>query len=533
MRTIKTITIASIAIILAGCAVDDGKRLNVEAFPIHDDGVLLASTSMVGSVTATKTTLTPSDCIEQLGVGVSVHMAKEDTNYLFDKAGEPCVAANIMFDGRSKAAQRAASLGVDINFVDPFAERLLPKEPDITDDIPLMLSNQALMMPDQVSGLHAPQSLSDFVESPDKMPADVASVADNLRDGSPEAINSRLSNTIKNWRSDENRERLLKETEQILADVRTVKRVATLEQMRIQQDQILELTALLRETERKAQLRKEQRESLQKAISKKTVLLETERTVTGLENNKLREHVEQLQARIKDFDRYNRKLKHNYDTRQAELQKKIANLSADLKESESRSKNTRQAAVLQAAQQIAESERLAYAAQIAQRQQLEMEAERLQMEAVRLASKATKLPNRIPDNVGPEGLDKVYASIVSGRIVDGDIERLASVVINGKATAHSLGEANVALEVKDMSLRDVFALIVANVENQAGSWRISWQLHPKNAHIAEEEWTVAVEATVSDIISYVGQKVFAAHKVKLSFKMFGKNRVVVITDDES
>src|SRR5690606_26366322 len=117
-----------------------------------------------------------------------------------------------------------------------------------------------------------------------------------------------LSSTIKNWRDNEDRERLIRETEQILADVRTVKRLATLEQMRRQQDQILELTALLREAERKAQLQKKQRDDLQAAISKKTNLLESERTITGLENNRLREQVEQLQARIDDFDRYNQKL---------------------------------------------------------------------------------------------------------------------------------------------------------------------------------------------------------------------------------
>ena len=533
MVTKKTAFLPVFALLLAGCTATANPERTPTAFTNLDEGgVVLASTSVVGKARATEITVSPSDCIADVGLGVSVDTATEKTDYLFDHNGKPCNVADIMFDGKYKSFTRGTPPGINIDFIDPYAEKLIPEVADFGDEVAIVPAG-ALANPDQVAGLPAPDTHAELAETADAMPAEIASAADALRDGKQEAINNQLSSTIKNWRANEDRERLIRDTEQILADVRTVKRLATLEQMRRQQDQILELTALLREAERKAQLQQKHRDDLQAAVSKKTALLENERTITGLENNRLREQVEQLQARIGDFDRYNQKLKKSYEQRQAELQNQIATLSADLKETENQAKTSRQAAVLQAAQQIAEAERLAYAAQIAQRQQLEMEAHRLQLEASKLAGKAQTLPNKIPENVGPSGLDKVYASLVSGNIKDADIERLARIVVNGEATAQSLGEAKIALNVEDMPLRDVFALIAADVEGEVGAWRVSWQLHPKLEHIAAEKWTVAAEATVDEFIGYVAKKVQDTHGVKLSFKMFGKNRVVIISDNKA
>ena len=523
---------------LAGCATDSSRTPSPLAVNL-DEGVLIANTGNVGPTNAKRVTDTPSDCEAGKGLGITVHSATQDDKYLFDRQGNPCPKADVMFDGSQKAFQRSAALGVDISFSDPFAEQMLPEDRGFDDDdIPeinlsgddIELPHTALANPDMVAGVPAPESHEELRQNPDDMPPEIAAMADELKDADP--LNENLQKTIKGWKASEDRERLLRETEDILADVRTVKRVANLEQIRQQQDRMLELTAMLREAERKAQLHKEQKERLQAAARKKTSLLENKTTVKNLENNKLRQQVETLQARIEDFDRYNKRLKDQYEQRQQALQKRIADLSADLKETETRSKAARQAAIMQAATQIAEAERLAFAAQVSQRQELEMEAERLQMQALKLSDKAQGLPDEVPDDLGPEGLDRVYSDMVSGRIRDADIERLANIVINGRATAESLGDATFALEAQDLPLKEIFALIVADVEDMAGSWRISWQLRPKNSHIPEEEWTVTAESTVNDFISYVARQVYKAHNVKLAFKMFGKNRVVVITETE-
>lgn len=528
---LATLLVAPVLVGMSGCATD-GNRAPAPLAESQDDGVLIANTGNVGPTNAKKVTDTPSDCEAGKGLGITVHSATDDSRFLFDRHGNPCPEAEVMFDGSQKAFTRAAPLGVDITFSDPFAEQLLPEEPTLdaleTPDISLELPHTSLANPDMVAGAPAPETHEELRESADDMPAEIAAMADDIKDADP--LNEDLQKTIKGWKANEDRERLLKETEKILADVRTVKRVATLEQIRAQQDQVLELTALLREAERKAQLHREQKERIEAAARKKANLLETQTTVTDLENNKLRQQVEGLQARIKDFDRYNKRLKEQYEQRQQALQKRISELSADLKETETRSKAARQAAVLQAAAQIAEAERMAFAAQVAQRQQLEMEAQRLQMEALKLSDKAQGLPNEVPEDLGPEGLDRVYSSMVSGRVRDADIERLANIVINGRATAESLGDATFALEAQDLPLKEIFALIVADVEDMAGSWRISWQLRPSNKHIMEEKWTVTAESTVNDFISYVARQVYKAHGVKLAFKMFGKNRVVVITE---
>ena len=516
---------------LLGCTHQEARPIPA-LVPNFDEGVLIANTQTVGTAHATNVSTTPSDCTQGLGLGVSAHSATEDARFLLDHDAESCPEAKILFDGRTKADRRAGSLGVNIEFNDAFAQNLTnPPIEDIAQNPPeinLSLHHSAFADADQIAGLPTPRTHLELQESADTLPPEVAAAADAQK----KALNQQFKNTIKDWRENEDRDRLIRESEKILSGARSAKRLATLQEIRTQQERVLELTALLREAERKAQLQQQQRQHFENLAHKKATLLETEKATVGLENNKLRTQVEALQAQIADFERYNNNLKKRYETRQSNLQEQISSLSADLKESQSRATAARQAAVLQAATQIAEAERLAFAAQVAQRQQLEMEAQRLQREALRISSKAQKLPNKIPEKLGPEGLDRVYNALSKGQLRDKDIERLAHVVINGKANATSLGDAQFVVNAENLPLKEIFALIIANVEEISGPWRLSWQLHPKNKHIAEEKWSVAAESSVNDFIAYVARQVYAAHKVKLAFKMFGKNRMVIITEKD-
>ena len=491
------------AVLLAGCQTLSVGQPAVVANPeAAASGVVIAQTSIVGRAGAVSTKNEPSDCTGA-GFGISVHTATDDDNYLFDAAGRPCQAANIIFDGKTPLDSRAADPGINIKMLDKFG-------PQISADAaaqaatPLVLSTPAndAAAPEQLAGIPVPDVAEQVSETADIMPGEIAAVADAQRHKGQQ-FGRKLTDTIKDWKDTSNRDRLLKETESLMADARTVKRIANLTQLREQQEKMAELTALLREAERQAQEQQQKNQQMQQTVEKNRALLDSTRVGSSIENEKLRQQVEQLQARIKDFDRYNQGLKSQYEQRQAALQKKIADLSADLKVSEARAQASRQAAVLQAAQQIADAQRLAYAAQVSQRQAMEMESKRLQMEASTLASKATKLPSKIPEKTGPAGVDKAYAAMLSGALDEADVQRLAQIVINGKATAEDLENVNITIQQENVPLKDIFAVVMADLEPTQGSWRISWQLRPDHAKIPDEKWTVAAESTFNDFVSLI------------------------------
>ena len=533
---------------LTGCASANQEQRNSPTSALTqniDEGVLIANTANVGPTNAEQITAAPSDCHGGQGVGVSLHSAIQDSKMIFDKHGRPCPPADVLYDGKFKVFQRAAPLGIDIKFSDPYAEQLLQTEPDIgaSATAPFKLDNLApsqsarksvpQVMPETAAGLPVPQPSQEHGQDAENMPPMISAIADQMKEQADAKKNKGkpdLYNTIHDFRENEERDALLKATESMLADVRSAKRKSSLSQIRKEREQVLELTAKLREAEREAQYYQQQKNKTQKEAQNTAAILESKTANAYANNNKLNQQVETLQARIREFDKYNQNLKEKYQQRQQQLQERIAHLSADLKETKSRSKATRQAAILQAATQIAEAEKIAFAAQISQRKELEMEAQRLQMQALQLSDKAQELPDKMPEDTGPDGLEKVYSSMVAGRIRDGDVSRLANIVINGRATADGLGDATFAVEMEDKPLKEIFERIMEDVKHIAGNWRIDWKLLPENSHIPDEKWVVTAESTVNDFISYVAKQVYKEHDVKLAFKMFGKKRVVVITE---
>jgi hypothetical protein len=363
------------------------------------------------------------------------------------------------------------------------------------------------------------------------MPGELAAFADQQRkmDGeTDQQFKDRLSATINRWKTEEQRQRLMKEAEQVLADARNVNRLTSFKTLRDQQQKIAMLTARLREAERVAQMQQQKRETMADQLAKTRSVMDTHRVLKDKEVRETRETLEQMMLRTQELERYGERLKREAEAKEKAYQEKIAKMSAELKTAEAQARAARHAAVLQAAQQIAEAERLAEAAKVAQRVAMEREAERLAREAEELSRQAQALPNDVkaPD----DSLKMAYADMVSGAIQDGDTARLARIINNSRPIGDRLNRAHLVIHENDKPLKDIFTKIFQDLEPRLGPWKVSWELTAPNAYIADEPWTVVAESSLNDFLIYVVDTVRDTHGVDLSFKVLERNNLLVITD---
>jgi len=518
---------------LSGCqhtGYGDSSRILLKQdtrLPHSSEGVVIAESKLVGQTGAINAELGTPDC-KGRGLGVRVETSTADDRYMLDKTDSPCEVSDTLFNGNMKVYQRAADPGISISFKDRFGQQVETKTGDPVLPTIDLLKKVDSMLPDAQSNV--PET-AEGGESADQMPPELADFADTQRqlEGETEQeFKDRLSATINRWKTDEQRQRLMREAEQALADARNVNRLTSFKTLREQQQRIAMLTARLREAERVAQIQQQKREVVSEQLAKSRSVMDTHRVLKDKEVRDAREGIEQLMLRTQELERYGERLKRDAEAKEKAYQEKIAKMSAELKIAEAQARTARHAAVLQAAQQIAEAERMAEAAQVAQRIAMEREAQRLAMEAEEISRQAQALPTQVkePD----DNLKTAYADMVSGAITEGDTAKLARIINNSKPIGDRLDRAQLVIHEKDKPLKDIVGRIFKDMENRIGPWDVSWELSSPNAYIAEEPWTVVAESSLNDFLIYVVDTVRETHGVDLSFKVLEKNNLLVITD---
>lgn len=492
--------------------------------PLGADGVVVAETQINGHVDAITSELGRPDCAGG-GMGVTVSSATGDNRMMFDKDGTPCEKADILFDGKRAKYQRAGDPSVNIKFVERFGSRVQTTSSVGDGGLPIVTGDMVGAAGGSAEGLAGLGAQPPgYGESADQMPADIAALADA-------AGKNNFADTIGKWKDAEDRAALMREAERLMADARNASRIANLEQLRDQQDRITRLTAHLRAAEREALAEQQRQENLANNLSQSRQMLDAERIQQERSQQSLREQVERLNAQIQDFERYGQTIKRQYDSQKEAYEKKIAELSAELKMSRAEAESARQAAVLQAAQQIAEAERLALAAQVSQRQAMEREAARLMQEADVLSGRARGLPAEADLTKENKMLNKSYADLVSGRLEGGQIDKIARVITRATTDVATLEAAQLTLHERDRPLKEIIGAILTDLEPQVGKWELQWELDAENLKIPDERWTVAAESTFNEFLRYVVEKVYDLHGVKLSFKVFDRTRLIVVTDN--
>jgi hypothetical protein len=493
-----------------------------------------------GGIVVTRGDILPGEAAGSLlpdcqgdGTVVRVETATGVEEQVLDIDGTLCTEANILFDGNSAVGQRAAAPGIAITMhQDSLRRPVLPADapagrvfygdvpqltPETLEDFAQLPANQLpRTIVADVKGIDAPGSLSQSEL------AEMEALADN-----PAALpeRGRLAATIQNWQEKSTpatpEEAALAESLQ--ADLEDIRQQAASQLARDYQQQVEDLASQLRETEVQRDLTERRYATITERLEQGLQRNEAERQQWRQEQRRLGEESAALAQRISEMEQRNERLKSSYAQREQAYVAKIAQLERDLEAAESKASAARQELVLEAAQKIAEAERLAFAANMAKKDELERRSARLKLEGSLMEQRAQDIDAGrqvvVPGLTGQFG-DEAFPPVTE----------LPQDVMAVEPALPPFAALPVQIQVRDLPLEDVFRQVFNQLSPAIGSWQISWELEGKNATIARDEYTVTAETTLGDFLSYVQAEVEKTHGVKLKYQRFDKIRSLVITD---
>ncbi len=443
-----------------------------------DGGITIVKTDTVGAASAIDVNNPTPDCAGNLGLGVWVESSQAQKAYLFDKNGNPCDKAKVIFNGRDKVHQRATPQDIGISFIDALG--------------PLPAQQQ------QVLNV-APIQLLDNYEP--------------VYEGEPDNFEKMLDE----WNNDRAQNSEIRQKEKLLADIRDVSRLSSRELIDDYQRKISELTVKLRQAEKKSDYQQNKERDLIAKLNAIQNKAESESIIYNNETAKLTGDLEKLRFRLKKTNEAKNKIRHQYSKREDIYKKHINEISTDLRDAEAQASSSRQAIVMEAAKRIAEAERLAYAARVVEKDAMEREASRLKREADTLMNRAINL-------------GKGRQIILPGMTNIPDFQQQNTAETKDETARSPLESLPVVLREEDETLENIFNKALKSIQPKAGNWRIAWELSTDNMGIPLEEWSIVAETPFNEFLSYVAKKVKQTHNVQLKFERFDEHKLFVVSD---
>ncbi len=474
---------------LAGCATWQGEELPAGALlqpepimapKLGDGGIVIADTVYHPAGLAGALGEDEADC-KGPGLGIRVEGIAGEEHYRFGADGEPCKPPKILFDGRNAVDSRPPPPSLHIAFADQLGPQ--PKT--------------AITAPDfQAEILQIGEA---FAKTADEF-ASTGSVPSNTHTMQDKGME--LAQTVKRWR-------ILKESEKLLADIRDIDRMSSTDLLKTYQDKILELQARLRETESQKETQALKNAQLQSNVELTRQQYEATGSAWNQKENKLQTEVLELKTRLSEYERYNQKLAKSKQETEEQYRQRIMSMQAELNIQQEKSAQVRKELIMEAAGKIAEAEKLAFAARMAEREAMQREAARKRQESELLLSRAMQLNNG--QTVMVPGLSEEIGQIMNPMPI-------------------KLENTLLALHVEGKTLQAMMEDVMAQMEKTAGKWNVNWQLAAQNQFLLEETWTLTAEATFGEIIEFITKRVKETHNLDLSFQRFDKVKLIVISD---
>ncbi len=456
-----------------------------------DEGVVIAETTLVSGVSVGNSITGQTDDCSGPGLGIKVDGTTGGDHFLFDKNGEPCEAAQTLFDGRTSANRRQADPSINLTFHDTLGPVPSTSSLPGLQPIPEIRLKSELLPASDIAPAAGPATAAAAGKPVPAKPVEVAALK-------PDPLVATLSSweqqdVIYASRSDEATAAAERNINQISKDIQSGR----------DQENVAKLMATLRERER--QVQEEQRrhqETLERAQSNRDVTVAA-RNQWQQKEQELQASLTATQARLAQFEELSRRLNAEKAEKEKAYQEQISTLSADLKAAEAQADVSRRELVLKAAAKIAEAEQLANAAQL-QEQEIKLR------EAARLKAEAETM------------MDRALAMKAGGSVV--------SSAATHPAVPMALMQTPIVLQASNQTLPDILANILNLAAPQAGQWKADWQLSAPLRHILKEKWSLTAEASVQDVLAQLQQQVQAAHGATLVFTQFGQSRLLVVTD---
>ncbi|MFZ2619359.1 MAG: hypothetical protein WAX89_00600 [Alphaproteobacteria bacterium] len=88
----------------------------------------------------------------------------------------------------------------------------------------------------------------------------------------------------------------------------------------------------------------------------------------------------------------------------------------------------------------------------------------------------------------------------------------------------------VKVNFEDVRLEDAMGMVVNDLAEQSGVWRIKWRLKPEHDHLKDERVNLIAESNFGDFVTYLTDRVRNMTGVQLFISVFNESRVIVISD---
>ncbi len=486
--------------LLAGCA-GMGQQAASGGFPApqpNDGGIVIAESHMVmGASDATTVTGTVDDCSGP-GTGVVVTSTLHDARFLFGPNGEPCEAAEMLFDGRTEANRRQADPAIALTFHDSLGPK---PESRTTSSLPGLEPIPTIRLKSEILSTMA--AIEPAAGKGGTVPARPAPVQVAAVKADP------LVSTLTSWqRQDDAYARRSAQAnanaEATAAASRDLSHIVKDTRTTTSAEAMATMMAELRERER--QVQEEQRrhaETLKRAQENRQITAAA-RTQWQSKEHELQAQLSATQQRMAQFEQLAQRLSADKSAKEQAYQAKISTLTADLRAAEAQADVSRRELILEAAAKIAEAEQLASAAKI-QEQQIKLR------EAARLKAEAETM------------MDRALAMQAGGNVVVAGVGAPPAVPL-------ALLRTPVAVVANGKSLPDILTDVLKQAAPQAGEWQADWQLSVPRQHILQDTWSLTAEAPIEEVLAQLSQQVQAAHGFGLTFTQFAQSRLLVVTD---
>ena len=556
-KTLPYVVTLLSASFLGACVMQQGTQKSVLLqSDMPSDGVVVAEAASMNGVSAFGPDYVDSDCPHGKGLGVVTRSTRGEDKFLFDQKGKPCTPAVTLFDGQGQAHARPADPAVNIAFVDRYGTTTPTEAEKIRETTVAVLGDATL--PEEFSQTGEGNSLKKGQQhleelTPDNFKQVVAGygmennipTVQDFNDSYQKAVtegfagdDGTLQGTVNEWEKAHQRQKLVKNAEKLIAGARGLERKSANTLMAEHQMEIQRLLMRLREAERMNAVQRERERQLKEELISAQAELSAAHTDRTHVQKTLEDKVVAMTTRAREFEVLARELKEDKSYTEEMLSQRIIALKGQLSQAEKQADATQQELLLEAAQQLAQAERSARIARASKRLELERLAEKKQNEAVYLAEKARQLEQgyriNLPAFQDIADLESPEAKVENRLMVlENRLRALETPQINGKVQGQTFEDTLITLHAQDLPLSQIMENVLEQLNHLGGPWKASWELSAPHAGIMSEKWTVVAEATLSEFLAYVKEKVQQVHGAELQFHRFDDNRMFVMSDENS
>lgn len=102
--------------------------------------------------------------------------------------------------------------------------------------------------------------------------------------------------------------------------------------------------------------------------------------------------------------------------------------------------------------------------------------------------------------------------------------------VRNRADWVDIREYKVVVHQDGRTLEELLGSVVTQAEPFVGPWQIKWKISDENKDVLQERFSLDVEASFAEFVSYLAQYLVNDRGIKISFSLFDSERIIVVSD---